>query len=215
MADAYARPWLQPDQPDAIATSIGLDAQESAGGIAPGRSCTQSRKGAAQLFPSRAFAEHLRKHRATQTTPAQHTAADQKPSKATLFTATLALALALIFILIFVPLAQEASEKQATQAPAAQHTTADQQACQPMVMVATGLDPLVFAALVLVLLLVPLTQEASEKQTAQAPTAQHATADQEACQPTVIVAAGLGFLVFAALALILILVPRSQEARQQ
>ena len=59
-------------------------------------------------------------------------------------------------------------------------------------------------------MLLPLAQEAGEKQTTQPPTAQQATGNQDACEPVILTATA--FLLFAALVLIVFLVPVAQEA---
>jgi hypothetical protein len=64
-----------------------------------------------------------------------------------------------------------------------------------------------------VLLLLPLADEASKKQTTQAPTAQKAASNQNACKPVILTAAA--FVFFAALVLVLFLVPLLEEMGQK
>jgi hypothetical protein len=71
---------------------------------------------------------------------------------------------------------------------------------------------LLFAALVLILCLVPLLEEMGKKQPTQAPTAQKAARNQNARQPVILTAA---FLLFAALVLIPCLVPLAEESGKE
>ena len=66
--------------------------------------------------------------------------------------------------------------------------------------------------LILVLFLL-LAQEMGEKQTTQAPAAQHATSNQDAREPVILTAAT--FLLFAAFVLILLLVPLAKETGEK
>src|SRR6516165_8797127 len=97
-------------------------------------------------------------------------------------------------------------KKQPTHAPTPQHTAGNQDARQPVILTAAAF--VFFAALVLILCLVPLLEETGKKQTSQAPTAQKAARNQSAREPVILTAA---FLLFAALVLILCLVPLLEE----
>jgi hypothetical protein len=110
-----------------------------------------------------------------------------------------------------VALAEQTGEKQTTQAPTAKQATSDQDACEPVILTAaTSAKFLFLAAFVLISFLVALTKQTSKKQTTQAPTAQEATSDQDACKPVILTAAA-EFLFFAAFVLILCLVPLVKE----
>ena len=107
------------------------------------------------------------------------------------------------------PLAEQTGEKQTTQAPTAQQATGNQDACEPVVLTSAA-EFLFFSAFILIPFLAPLAEQTGKKQTTQAPTAQQATSNQDACEPVVLTAAA-EFLFFAAFVLILCLVPLVKE----
>ena len=103
---------------------------------------------------------------------------------------------------MLLPLAEKSGKEQTTQPPTAQKAAGNQNAREPVILTTAAYLLFAALALVLILFLVPLAEDMGKKQTTQAPTAQHATGNQNAREPVILTTAA--FLLFAALVLILL-----------
>jgi hypothetical protein len=158
------------------------------------------------------LAEQTGEKQTTQAPTAQQATGNQDACEPVIFTAAAKFLFfaAFVLILCLAPLAEQTREKQTTQAPTAQQAASNQDACEPVILTAAA-EFLFFAAFVLIPFLAPFAEQTGKKQATQAPTAQQATGNQDACEPVILTAAAAEFLFFAAFVLILCLVPLVKE----